>query len=692
MNDRAGAICIHAYYLEVFEEILGRIAKLGVTEEIFVSCPADHETSARRLLEAAGLDARILVTANLGMDILPFLRVVREFDLTARARVLKLHTKNPSRRGRMHMRLMLNAALGDRRLVEEVRTSFAANPRLVQIGAELLYRPTDLSAHGNRSLMAEILQDILSRPAAFGSGFFVGSTFWRAGAALRPLVAELDRFEAMARAEPAARAATGGDGAVAHALGRLWLEALGDKGADIGLVRAQTDGAGYTLREIDAREGALEDVRVYAAGVLIEREAAYRRDHADISASGLFHAGWYQARYGAAIPTGMSPLEHFMLHGEVTGASPSARFPTGYHRITSELGDAKNTFASFVRAHPGKAPSAPTTRDWIALAEKIGAFDPDWYLAAYGDAARLGAGAVEHLIAFGLGWGRPASPGFDPAKARALGGASARKTPPLIDYLKSHMERERELHALIGRQIESGDMDLAMRLIDRVVDGYGPTGALLTARALAHAHFGDWIAAEGDLDGARAALPGWRLSRSLIRPGRPSEGAFAPIEGRWAKLSPDSFSIYSTAFGGEAPPPPFSGFDGVERLLFTDRAGAAPGWRPVIITSPDPDPALASAYCRLMAHRLIEGRRFSLYIDPAADGEVTERFGATPPNAAFAATTHSRLIEPWGDALTDIVEGARAADAPIGADQTLREPWAAGLSGRNRWRDDLARP
>ncbi|MEX2518998.1 MAG: rhamnan synthesis F family protein, partial [Paracoccaceae bacterium] len=202
MSDPTGAICVHAFYPDVFEEILSRIAALDMTEEIFVSCPRERESETRRLLDAAGLDARILIVDNLGMDILPFLRTVREFGLTDRARVLKLHTKNPSRRGRMHMGLMLNAALGDQRLAEQVRAAFAQNPRLAQIGAELLYRPSDLSAHGNRRLMGEILQDVLGRPAALQSGFFVGSTFWSAGSALAPLLAGLDRLEAMAREEP----------------------------------------------------------------------------------------------------------------------------------------------------------------------------------------------------------------------------------------------------------------------------------------------------------------------------------------------------------------------------------------------------------------------------------------------------------------------------------------------------------
>ena len=128
--------------------------------------------------------------------------------------------------------------------------------------------------------------------------------------------------------------------------------------------------------------------------------------------------------------------------------------------------------------------------------------------------------------------------------------------------------------------------------------------AILTARACG------WTAAAplflgpaarrapGAAAGLLRGRPAPALALALPAPGRP-DTLPAGILGR--------IVVYATAFGAEPlPQPVHDAMPGPRFLLLTDRAERrVPGWETVVTAPEAADPALAGAWCRILAHRVL---------------------------------------------------------------------------------------
>jgi len=87
------AVIIHAFYIDVFREIIELLGGADNRLKIFVTTIAEREQEVREVLTQSPFDWEIRVYENHGRDVLPFLSLLKEIDLNAFAFVLKLHTK-----------------------------------------------------------------------------------------------------------------------------------------------------------------------------------------------------------------------------------------------------------------------------------------------------------------------------------------------------------------------------------------------------------------------------------------------------------------------------------------------------------------------------------------------------------------------------------------------------------------------
>lgn len=625
------AVCIHAYYPDVFELILDRLTSTGVSCEIFVSTTEDREREIGAILNRSGLDVRVLIVENHGMDTLAFVKTVAEFDLHRRRHVLKLHTKNPSDRGRVHLAVMLDGVIGDGELVGAIAAAFTANDRLYQVGPELLYRPTELFAHRNRRTLERIRNaahgDYRSEKEVFTKGFFVGSTFWTRGAALAPLVGIADRLDTWSLLEPASMLATGADGLIAHALERSWLEIFADRDVGIGLVRPRLEASGgYAIRVANAEEAAGEPFRRRSGGGLIERTAMVRDDHEVIGTSGSFAEDWYRRTYGDQIPADFSPLEHFLLHGEIVGANPNPGFQTAYHRLKNRTPPKLNVFAAKLRVSAERV-VAPTPRQWLSLARDIGVYDPGWYAAEYRDVEPSRLGADDHMLEFGLGWRRQGALGYDPQQGE--GG--------LLDYLQADALEDRDWHERAMQMLETDDYRGAMRLLDMIIKNWGANGPLLAALALCHAWEERWdeVAAlmKEHRTQSRISWPSWRFETTLIRDALHPHARFEPVESKPDR--PARACVYTSVFD-DRPPPPQVRVEGVDLLCLSDQPIDAPGWRVVATPRPHETPSMSETCCKLFPYWFLPDYQASLHVDYDLISCLTE-------DAVLAALTGDRF-------------------------------------------------
>lgn len=669
---RRAAITIHAFYPKVLREIVAHLETLDIEEEVFVTHPPEAREEVAAILASSRLPATVLETENLGMDILPFLEAARRFDFAERPYVLKLQTKNPSSEGRAHMRLFLESTIGDQALLDRIRAAFRADPGLAQVGSEFLYLSVDGFIASNRARLGEILEVAHGEARPLRYGYFVGDCFWIAGATLGPLVARLDEWRAMATAEPAWLTTTGGDGAVAHALERAWLEAAPEGPWRIGLTRPDLDGEGSLLRVVDAAGAAAERCRDLAGGAMFARWRTYREDCAAIRRLGAFDADWYRERNGGDIPEGLTPFEHYLIQGEAAGADPGPVFSTTFYREMNATTPRRNTLADFAEASPDAPPRPLTQNDWRRFAEETGVFDEAWYEARYPDAQASGLGGWRHYQTFGARWRRSGSLSFHPRRAGALASDPEAQAAPLDTYVSRYFAEERNQRAAMQRYLLNEEYDRALAIARKMRDDYGETEALAAARALCHLGLGDWDAARRLLVGLAAARSApFRARRGRENPipdARRAAATFPTAGERTASpRQAERFCIYNACFDGAEPAAPMNADPGVEMVCLSDAPLAAPGWRVKVIDLPDMDPARAALACMIRPHEFLPDYDASLYVAPdlSVAGRVGAFVAACCAGEAFVAPPHRRFSNMAKKTVAEIAEGLAPVDARL---------------------------
>lgn len=93
------AIVVHAFYEDVFAEILERLHAIkGVPFKLFITTPHDKSARIDAELKASGFPYYILPVDNRGRDVLPFLKITRRVIEKGYAYILKIHTKKSNHR------------------------------------------------------------------------------------------------------------------------------------------------------------------------------------------------------------------------------------------------------------------------------------------------------------------------------------------------------------------------------------------------------------------------------------------------------------------------------------------------------------------------------------------------------------------------------------------------------------------
>ncbi|QHG86009.1 glycoside hydrolase family 99-like domain-containing protein [Xanthomonas cucurbitae] len=223
---RHGAcVVVHAWYLDVLDEILDALAPCIAALRLIVTTDVTLVGHVRQCLRQHGIEAEVEGFENRGRDILPFLHVANRLLDEGEQVVLKLHTKKSTHRhdGDAWRREMLAALLGGGRM-DAIVSAFVADPQLgLAAPAQHLLAVTDFIG-GNTDALDYLAVRTGTRAVAEHDRFASGSMFWARLEALRPL---LD-----AHLQPGDFESELGqiDGTLAHAIERFLGHAVGQSG------------------------------------------------------------------------------------------------------------------------------------------------------------------------------------------------------------------------------------------------------------------------------------------------------------------------------------------------------------------------------------------------------------------------------------------------------------------------------
>jgi hypothetical protein len=616
------AVCIHGYYPAVFTNIIDKIRHIATECDVFVSTIEEHVDLFREIVRRAGIKScHLTAYENSGMDVLPFLKTVRDNGLSSYDNIIKLHTKNAIGRGVIHQSIMLDSVVGDQDVFSRLRTIFDHERSVLMAGHEILFKPSDTFVYGNARAIAEIQKLVVGEPRPLRHGFFAGTTFWTRGSVVARLAEEIDALEALQGAILGRSDRTGDDGQLAHALERIWLELDPVPQCRVALVRPRLHGEGFDVRIAPADQAAHEAGRTIATTQVLLRAPHFRRDFRAIRSSRLFDETHYVAAYSAQLPRDLAALHHFIFYGEILGLNPSDKFHTGFYRLMyNDLRMEHNSLSHYLRkGRWEKRIVAPGSSDWLALARQLKLYCPSWYRERYPDSPRDERDVHEHLLACAMHWGRKASPNFDPWSAAVLNVPRRfGEAPFLIEYLERHAIDEIEASKCVISMAENGDYAGAERQATAIAERYGPSGALWAVLALCRLKRQAWDAALGLArdhwaHNAAGALPE-RHFPSLIRDKRTGNAIFEAVAARSGRRA--RVCVYTAIYGGyDTLPPVLSETSGIDFICFSDRALEAHGWQVRIRPSPYNDPNLAAKYFKLFPHKVLGEYDYSIFVD-----------------------------------------------------------------------------
>lgn len=183
-------VVIHAWYLDVLEELLQDLRAATLRWRIVITTTADRRCAVEKALAAAGLQGEVEVLPNHGRDILPFLQVAERLYQEGEQVVLKLHTKRSThRRDGEDWRRELTGRLLDADRATGIFKAFVQDPSLGLVAPEGHVQRLDYYWGANERNVGALLARIgLPNADIERDTFVAGSMFWVRLSALRPLL------------------------------------------------------------------------------------------------------------------------------------------------------------------------------------------------------------------------------------------------------------------------------------------------------------------------------------------------------------------------------------------------------------------------------------------------------------------------------------------------------------------------
>lgn len=246
-------VVIHAWYPDVFAEILQALKDSGMAWRIVVTTPDERAGAIEAIARQSGLSLELCCWPNHGRDILPFLQVAERLLEEGEDIVLKLHTKrSPHLENGEQWRRELVASLLSESRAKRIFAAFRQDPHLGLVPPEghVLNLVQDMGAN-ERNLSGLLRRTGYLDEIGSEDCFIAGSMFWLRLAAIRPL---LDAHLSPSLFEPEAGQV---DGTLAHAVERCFT-----------LLARQ---AGF--RQVDAAELTGEEPRSTGMTLLAHRRS-----------------------------------------------------------------------------------------------------------------------------------------------------------------------------------------------------------------------------------------------------------------------------------------------------------------------------------------------------------------------------------------------------------------------------------
>jgi lipopolysaccharide biosynthesis protein len=189
-QDECLAVVVHAFYIDVFRDIMGYLNALPGPLRLYVTAPSEVQESVETCLQSSRHPSTVMVCANRGRDVLPFLKIIPTVIENGHRYFLKVHTKkSPHRWYGDFWRRDMYANLMSPPAVETARSILRDDPRVGIIAPKNHLVPMTLYSTANERRIFELSEQLgVSKERALGLRFPAGTMFFGRTESVLPLL------------------------------------------------------------------------------------------------------------------------------------------------------------------------------------------------------------------------------------------------------------------------------------------------------------------------------------------------------------------------------------------------------------------------------------------------------------------------------------------------------------------------
>jgi glycosyltransferase involved in cell wall biosynthesis len=322
------AIVVHCFYPELWDSIKKRLVRLNRPFDLFITCPNDRLDN---VVEAVSIDFPKAVyhgSDNLGMDILPFLKLIPDLVSNGYTAVCKLHTKKGDGDLAIIWRdLMLDSLIGSDAVVRKTIESLSSDASIGMVGTSCLFQSARRLMYENEKNVTRLASEIYGQELPdVDWGFFAGTMFW-----IDPQV--LVRLGEYATANTSLLDVEyKRDGKIEHAYERFLGLAPILENKKIGLLLPTKMCSGGSSLHIRNEDGWIGTAHI---GDIMRQRRRLEADVRLLKLSGMFDRSYYIEQTGIT-DVDFCAETHYLTEGTFKNLRPISFFNPGEYRYIHE--------------------------------------------------------------------------------------------------------------------------------------------------------------------------------------------------------------------------------------------------------------------------------------------------------------------------------------------------------------------
>lgn len=154
---RKALVHLHVYYHDQVDYFIEKLKNINGIDWDLVVTMADHDEDTERRLKEFKADVRFLTTENFGYDVWPFLKVIKNHNLSDYDYVIKLHTKRSMKgiklnkttlKGFQWRNVLVDGILHSPKYFRKLLDEFEKNPQIGMISSLMTYLKGDWNLSG----------------------------------------------------------------------------------------------------------------------------------------------------------------------------------------------------------------------------------------------------------------------------------------------------------------------------------------------------------------------------------------------------------------------------------------------------------------------------------------------------------------------------------------------------------------